>query len=126
MFALDDPRYLRGIDYFNRGAYFDAHEVWEELWVEQEEPTRQFVQGLIQVAVCLHHFRRGNLHGAEKLCRSSAQRLRPFAPQHAGLNVERLLADLAWCCSDLFADRPTAGRVRFQPDRVPQITLDEP
>ncbi|MCU0959059.1 MAG: DUF309 domain-containing protein [Pirellulaceae bacterium] len=123
MFAPDDPRYLRGIDLFNRGAYFDAHEVWEELWVEQEGPLRQFLQGLIQAAVCLHHFGHGNLRGAEKLCRSSTQYLRPFAPCHAGLNVDRLLAELAWCCSELVTPAGDTAQVVLRPDRVPRITL---
>ena len=58
-----DPRYLEGIDCFNRGAFFDAHEVWEALWTDTEGPSRRFYQGLIQVAVCLHHFGNGNLRG---------------------------------------------------------------
>src|SRR6266852_4710561 len=26
------PQYLEGIEHFNAGRYFDAHEVWEEIW----------------------------------------------------------------------------------------------
>ena len=29
-----DPRYLKAIDCFNRGDYFEAHEAWEDYWVE--------------------------------------------------------------------------------------------
>ena len=29
-----DPRYLAGIVLFNRGDFFEAHEVWESLWME--------------------------------------------------------------------------------------------
>ncbi len=123
MFARDDQRYLRGIELFNRRAYFDAHEAWEELWIEQEGPERQFVKGLIQVAVCLHHFGHGNLRGAAKLCRSSTRYLSPFAPRHAGLDVERLLAELAWCCRELLAPAGGTARVVLQPDRIPRISL---
>ena len=31
-----DPRYLKGIEYFNACEFFEAHEVWEELWAEIE------------------------------------------------------------------------------------------
>ncbi len=86
-----DPRYLQGIDYFNRGAFFDAHEVWEELWTDTEGPTRRFYQGLIQVAVCLHHFGNGNTRGARKLYHSSTDYLRAYCPRHAGLDVQRFL-----------------------------------
>ena len=29
-----DTRYESGIELFNRGEYFDAHEVWEDLWMD--------------------------------------------------------------------------------------------
>ena len=43
-----DPRYLAGILHFNRGDYFEAHEVWEDLWHDKAGPDRRFYQGLIQ------------------------------------------------------------------------------
>ena len=36
-----DPRYLRGVELFNRGDYFDAHEVWEELWLDSPSADRR-------------------------------------------------------------------------------------
>src|SRR5437879_287850 len=33
-----DPRYLAGIVLFNRGDFFEAHEVWEALWMESFGP----------------------------------------------------------------------------------------
>src|SRR5690606_4025898 len=65
-----DPRFLQGIAYFNECDFFEAHEVWEDLWSEIQGPSRRFYQGLIQVAVCLHHFGNGNLRGAQKLYHS--------------------------------------------------------
>ena len=66
-----DPRYLEGIEHFNVCDFFEAHEVWEELWADYRGPDRKFYQGLIQVAVCLHHFGNGNTRGARKLYVSS-------------------------------------------------------
>ena len=51
-----DPRFLDGVRYFNLRDFFEAHESWEDLWTDYQGPLRQFYQGLIQVAVCLHHF----------------------------------------------------------------------
>src|SRR6476469_7449491 len=65
--AVYDPRYLEGIEHFNRCDFFEAHESWEELWQDYTGPSRKFYQGLIQVAVCLHHFGNGNTRGAKKL-----------------------------------------------------------
>jgi hypothetical protein len=59
------PReYLQGIDDFNAGRYFDAHEIWEEVWLRSSGDTKLFYQMLIQAAVGLHHYERGNARGA--------------------------------------------------------------
>jgi pSer/pThr/pTyr-binding forkhead associated (FHA) protein len=56
--------YLEGIEHFNAGRYFDAHEVWEEIWLRSSGDTKLFYQMLIQAAVGLHHYERGNARGA--------------------------------------------------------------
>jgi uncharacterized protein len=59
------PReYLEGIDYFNSERYFEAHESWEEVWLRSSDETKLFYQALIQAAVGLHHYLRGNVRGA--------------------------------------------------------------
>jgi predicted metal-dependent hydrolase len=46
---------LRGSALFDAGAFFEAHEAWEEQWrVEIDETRRRFLQGLIQVAAAFH------------------------------------------------------------------------
>jgi pSer/pThr/pTyr-binding forkhead associated (FHA) protein len=61
---LYPPEYLEGIEHFNAGRYFDAHEVWEEVWLRSTGETKLFYQMLIQAAVGLHHYERGNSRGA--------------------------------------------------------------
>src|SRR5438552_2172913 len=39
-----------GINFFNTGRYFQAHESWEDLWRETKGPLRLFYQGLVQAA----------------------------------------------------------------------------
>ena len=40
---VDDPsRYLAGIVLFNRGDYFEAHEVLEHLWLVCAGPDKKF------------------------------------------------------------------------------------
>ena len=84
-----DPRYLAGIVLFNRGDFFEAHEVWESIWLEEHGPDRQFYQGLIQAAVGLCHFCNGNVRGAAKLYRSSRDYLARYGAVHHGMNLAR-------------------------------------
>lgn len=61
-----DPRLQEGLDCFEDQQFFEAHEVWESLWhgIPKAHPERIIVQGLIQLAVSLEHWRRGNPRGA--------------------------------------------------------------
>lgn len=66
-----DHRFQRACEHFDSGDYFEAHEVWEDLWNEAHGARHAFLQCLIQVAVALHHGRNGNWNGARKLCASA-------------------------------------------------------
>ena len=57
-------QYTQGIEHFNTGRYFDAHEIWEEIWLQSSSEAKLFYQMLIQAAVGLHHYERGNARGA--------------------------------------------------------------
>jgi uncharacterized protein len=83
---------LRGVELFNSGRYWDAHEVWEEEWTpDRKGPDSGFYKGLIQVAAgCLHYTRR-NRRGAINKWRSGADYLRPYVPAHKGLQLSPLV-----------------------------------
>ncbi|MBC7820973.1 MAG: DUF309 domain-containing protein, partial [Planctomycetaceae bacterium] len=50
------PQYLEGLRLFNEEEFFEAHDVWEELWSESLGDEKKFLQGLIQASVSLFHF----------------------------------------------------------------------
>ncbi len=89
-----DPRVLDGIDCFNRGEYFEAHEVIEGVWLEEFTIIRPLYQGLIQAAVCLYHLERKNRHGAVKLYRTCREHMAPFGEVCKGIHVGKLIRDL--------------------------------
>jgi predicted metal-dependent hydrolase len=80
----------RGIEHFNAGRYFQAHEAWEEGWHPSPEPERDFWQGLTQVAVGLTHRLRGNAHGAATLLQRGAEKLAKYGTKHMGLAVDKI------------------------------------
>lgn len=118
-----DPHFLAGIEHFNACDFFEAHEAWEDLWQDYEGPSRRFYQGLIQVAVCLHHFGNGNSRGATKLYHSSRGYLEPYRPWHEGVDLDKLFADLERCCADLLASKDEFPKVEMIPDLIPEIHL---
>jgi uncharacterized protein len=120
-----DPRYLEGIEHFNKCDFFEAHEVWEELWADYQGPSRKFYQGLIQVAVCLHHFGNGNIRGSKKLYFGSRGYLEPYLPKHEGLDLEKLLRQLELCCREILESQEEFPKIEIVPDLIPEIHLED-
>ena len=47
--ARMEDLFLRGLEAYHSGEYFDAHEHWEDLWSDYHFEDRRFIQGLIQM-----------------------------------------------------------------------------
>ena len=84
----------RGLELIRAGAYFDAHEELEDEWREAPHEERDFLQGLVHVAVAWLHAERGNRPGCERQLEKAARRLGPYAPEHRGVDVARVLEDV--------------------------------
>ncbi len=67
---------LRAVEEFNREDWFTCHETLETLWINSQGDARNLYQGLLQIAVALHHWRSGNFNGAVTLLARGAGRLR--------------------------------------------------
>ena len=105
-----DPRLLAGIAHFNAGEFFEAHEVWEELWAECPAAERRFVQALIQAAIAAYHLGRGNFAGASRLFHSGRRYMEPYRPAHLGLDVDGFWATMeAHLAPALAGDAASAG-----------------
>ncbi len=77
---------------FNRGEFYDAHEVLEDVWRAAPLDEKKFLQGLIQIAVGLHHSSTGNVTGARSLLERGAQNLAGYPAKYAQIDVAGLLA----------------------------------
>ena len=82
--------YYRGLELLNHGRYFEAHEVLEDVWRATPGQERQFLQGLIQVAVALHHQSTGNLEGAGSVMRRAAHNLSAYSGDFGNIDVSAL------------------------------------
>ena len=114
---LADPRYLTGIELFNRGEFFEAHEVWEDLWHECGSADRRFYQALIQAAVAVYHWQRGNAAGAKRLYHSGRKYMEPFRPTYMGLTIDDFWTALAAHLAGALGDATAS------PAPPPKITL---
>jgi uncharacterized protein len=123
MTAPEASAFLQGVAHFNRGEFFEAHEVWEVLWRETPGPSADLYKGLIQCAVALHHLRRGNLDGARRVYQRQRQYLSRFSPTTLGVPVADLLARMDALFAPLLAAAP-GERADIDLARIPTIDLE--
>jgi predicted metal-dependent hydrolase len=79
--------YFAGIQLFNQGAFWHAHEAWEACWLAAAEPDKTFYQALIQVAAALVKWQQGNLRGLRLNWAKSRSRLLVLPPTFHGLDL---------------------------------------
>jgi predicted metal-dependent hydrolase len=84
---------LRGLELFNRGEYFTAHELLEEAWNEEEGPGRELYRAILQVAVAYLQIERLNFSGATKMFWRVRQWIDPLPDTCRGVDVLRLRQD---------------------------------
>ena len=84
----------RGVELIRDGAYFEAHEELEEEWRSAPDAERDFLQGLVHVAVAWLHAERGNRNGCERQLVKAERRLAGYLPRHRGVDVNRVLEDV--------------------------------
>ena len=106
--------YRRGIQLFNHGYYWEAHEAWEGIWRlnKKSGPQAQLLQGLIKVAAAGIKIRQGHAKAARSLLTQSAKHFQRVMEKHlekfaGGLHLrvlERWCRDFRDEVSDIKAD----------------------
>ena len=86
----EDELFQKGIDAFNDRCFYDAHEYWEELWLDFKLEDAKFIQGLIQLAVGYFHLFNNNLNGARSMMRKCLGKFEGVE-RVRGINIKKLI-----------------------------------
>ena len=113
--AEDLAALRRGVGQFNSGHYFECHDTLEEIWSGTRGPARDFLQGLIQVAVAYYHLSNGNAGGARSLFGRALRRLEGHGRRCLGIDLESVRTDARDALARLErGDPPAAERPRWR------------
>jgi hypothetical protein len=119
------PRRIReaalraGIEAYERGEFFEAHELLEPAWMGTDDPNeRALHSGLIKVAAAYVHAVRGNAPGIGRNLIGARERLGPLAAdpslspdaEREGIDLVGLVADVDARLARL-ADDPTDATI---------------
>ena len=94
----DSTAYLYGVDLFNHGFYWEAHEAWESLWhaAGRAGPVATWLKALIKLAAAAVKVREGNAAGAMRHARRSMDLLHDLeataspGPNYCGVVLREL------------------------------------
>ncbi|MBL0349636.1 MAG: DUF309 domain-containing protein [Elusimicrobia bacterium] len=111
-----DPRFFKGIALFNNEDFFEAHEVWEELWHETQGAARDFIQGMIQVTSAMHHLQIGNMRGARILHGSGLELLAKYGEAFWGVDLNLVRAEFNRALEEILEGPIERLAGRSQPD----------
>ena len=110
----------RGVAEFNDGFYFECHDTLEDLWSGLRGPSRDFFQGLIQVAVGHYHLGNANGAGAASMFERALRRFEQYPERYFGFDLEQQRAQLREALERFATSGPTGA-----PSAPPQWRFDE-
>jgi predicted metal-dependent hydrolase len=114
------PELRRAIEQFNAGEYYECHETLEDLWRGEPGTIRDLYKGILQIGVALHHAKRANLKGAQRLIASGVKLTERFAPRCLGVDTALLLETAVRIREEL--ERLGSGQC-LPPGYAPEIKL---
>lgn len=108
------PKAIEGLELFNRGRYFEAHEALETAWRGETSSIRELYRGILQTSVVYLHIMRHNFAGAMKVYQRSQKWLTPWSENCRGISVGQLQCDLKRAILEI---------QRLGPDRMAEFNL---
>jgi predicted metal-dependent hydrolase len=103
------PAAIKGMQLFNAGEYWLAHEELEHAWNQETGAVRELYRAVLQTAVVYLHITRGNYNGAIKVYGRVQKWINPWPDVCRGIEIGQLRQDL---------DAVIAEVRRLGPDRL--------
>lgn len=112
-----------GILLFNNGQFFEAHDYFEALWIDNSGEERLFLQGIIQTAVGCFHLVSGNYKGSISQFRKANTKLEKYPAVYMGVNLNELLIKVRELIAEL-EDYYEGNLEKVDLDKIPELEYD--
>ncbi len=112
-----------GIKLFNDSFYFEAHDWFEDLWMESVGDSKNFLQGLIQISVGMYHLENENINGALSQYSKALKKLDKYPDNYEKINLLQLKKDINYIIKQitLFYSKKNFN---FRVEKLPFIELN--
>ncbi len=91
---VNSEQFIEGLRLFNQGYYWEAHEVWEEVWRNEDDEAKTFAQAFVQVAAANNFVKSSKLTSAKYLFEKALQKFYEFQNVKCGIEVHALTHDI--------------------------------
>ena len=88
------PAAIKGMELFNTGEYWLAHEALEEAWKEESGAVRELYRAILQTGVAYLHITRGSYNSAIKMYEKVQKWIQPWPDVCRGIEIGQLRRDL--------------------------------
>lgn len=97
------------VEEHNSGDYHEAHELFEDLWLELDDrQEKDTVQTLAQADALAVHIKTGNMRAAQRLMRQLPELIQTFPSSYNGLDLTKMKV---WI-KDMIVNIPSSGEVK--------------
>lgn len=80
------------IEKFNKGEYFECHDILEDYWYECKPEEKDFIRGLLHYAVAFHHLiNKNNPQGAKLQLNKCIKRLKNYNKIYRGIDSSKII-----------------------------------
>ena len=100
-----------GIALFNECNFFEAHDFFEDIWMEANRDEKEFFQGMVQISVGFYHLICGNKKGAESQLLKGLTKLRKFEPEFYKIDLISLNSNIDRITSTIKSDKDILKRI---------------
>jgi len=88
------PAAIKGMQLFNQGEYWLAHEALEEAWKDESGAVRELYRAILQAGVVYLHITRDNYLGAVKTYTKVQKWIQPWPEVCRGIQIGQLRREL--------------------------------
>ena len=97
------------VEEHNSGDYHEAHELFEDLWLELDDRReKDTVQTLAQADALAVHIKTGNIRAAQRLMRQLPELVQTFPSSYNGIDLRKMKI---WI-KDMIANIPSSGEIK--------------
>lgn len=116
-----DELYQKAIDYFNNGYFFEAHDTFEELWMDDRDKAKRFYQGLVQLSTGFYHLVMSNLKGAESQLTKGLEKLSDYPSVYKNIRVSEIIREVKSCVELIQLAKSDSSKVKEIIEAIPKL-----